>query len=506
MAESVVGIIGRALASGPALAPALTDGREVLTYADLVRCVADEIDWLKSSGASRFALLAENGTGWVIADLALHLAGCLSVPLPAYFTDAQLQHALQDAQIDGLISDDPQRVTRLGDAWLGRGRSTASGCVLYTRACAFDAARAAPGGTVKITYTSGSTATPKGVCLAAAHIEAVAASLAEATAGLSIERHLCLLPLPTLLENIGGVYAPLIAGATCCVPPSREIGMSYGGLDVSRLLAAVSATRPASLILVPELLLVLTAAAERGWSVPSSLKFVAVGGATVAPSLLQRAEAVGLPVFEGYGLSECASVVALNTPAGRRTGSVGRPLPHARVTISDAGEILVACSTMLGYLGDASAAAQPELGTGDLGEFDADGYLYVRGRRRNLFITSLGRNIAPEWIERELSAQLPQRPLIVLGEARPYVIALISGVTSQDESARIDRAIAQANAQLPDYARVRGWVGIETAFSIANGLLTANGRVRRELILARYAELLEEHYRQAAVALPEEIT
>jgi len=497
-------MIARALADAPTAACALDDGSRSLSYGELALRVADEVDWLKSSGAERFALLAENGAGWVITDLALHLAGCLSVPLPAYFTDSQLQHALQDAQLDGLLSDDPQRVARLGNDWRCRGRSAASGLRLYTRAYAFDSGRAAPRGTAKITYTSGSTATPKGVCLSAAHIEAVAASLAEATRGLAIDRHLCVLPLPTLLENIGGVYAPLLVGATCCVPPSRDIGMSYGGLDAPRLLAAVSAARPASLILVPELLLMLTTAAERGWTVPSSLQFVAVGGATVAPSLLQRAAAAALPVYEGYGLSECASVVALNTPNDRRLGSVGRPLPHARVTISNSGEILVAGSAMLGYLGSPAADPQVELATGDLGEFDADGYLYVRGRRRNLFITSLGRNIAPEWIERELAAQLPNRPFIVVGEARPHVSALISGVRSADDVTHLDRAIAAANARLPDYARIRGWIAVEEPFSTANGLLTANGRARRELIIARYAGLIEQHYQHQATALPEE--
>ena len=85
---------------------------------------------------------------------------------------------------------------------------------------------------------------------------------------------------------------------------------------------------------------------------PPSLKFVAVGGASVAVELLERAAAVGLPVYEGYGLSECASVVCLNTPAARRPGSVGRPLPHARVRVDADGQLMVSGVTMRGYLGD----------------------------------------------------------------------------------------------------------------------------------------------------------
>ena len=91
--------------------------------------------------------------------------------------------------------------------------------------------------------------------------------------------------------------------------------MSYGGLDAARLLGTLSREQPNSLILVPELLQVLVVAAERGWQPPASLQFVAVGGAKVSRELLERADAAGIPVYEGYGLSECASVVCLNTPA-----------------------------------------------------------------------------------------------------------------------------------------------------------------------------------------------
>ena len=356
----------------------------------------------------------------------------------------------------------------------------------------------APAGTCKVTYTSGSTSSPKGVCLSGASLDAIAAAVAEATRTLPIERHLCVLPLATLLENVAGLYAPLLRGATCVLPSSRDTGMSYGGLDARRLLATLTRERPHSLILVPELLQVLVTAAEQGWECPSSLQFVAVGGAKVAQSLLARAEAAGIPVYEGYGLSECASVVCLNTPAARRAGTVGRPLPHVRLRIDDAGQVHVAGNAMLGYLGVESnglRSAHDEIATGDIGAFDADGFLRLQGRIGNRFISSFGRNVSPEWIECEIAQRLGSRPVLAYGEARPYVV-LVVGATAHDvPDAAIEAAIDAANASLPNYAQVRRWTRAASPFSFADGTLTANGRLRRAEIHARSASLLDDLYR-----------
>lgn len=487
--------LSEALRAGPASAIALDDGRRSLTYGELASQVGEEQRWLTAGGAERIALLADNGLGWAVTDLALHLSQTLSVPLPGYFTDAQRLHALDDAGIDGLLTDAPDAAREWLPGWRAAGVSARTGFTLFRRQLDSAARAVAPPATTKVTYTSGSTSAPKGVCLSATQLETVAASLAAATSSLSISRHLCLLPLPTLLENVAGLYAPLMTGATCLLPGSDVTGMSYAGPDVPRLLACIAGNRPESLILVPELLQLLVTAAERGWKAPPTLKFIAVGGASVPSALLERAADIGLPVFEGYGLSECASVVCLNTPAAHRAGSVGRSLPHARLRLSPDGEIMVSGVTLLGYLGDVPQPVEAELATGDLGEQDADGYVYIRGRRRNVFITSFGRNVTPEWVEQEIAQHSGLRHVMVSGEARPYAVALVSAAANVDASA-IDRAIDVANARLPDYARVRRWLRVPEPFSFASGLLTANGRLRRDAIASHYGSLLDSLYRE----------
>jgi long-chain acyl-CoA synthetase len=444
------------------------------------------IDRLAAAFASQrlrvLGLLADNGEEWAIADLAAEAAGIALVPLPTFFTRAQLAHAVSSTGMDGLYGAPSGLALELGF------RPAGLDMPLHRRE---SAPVPLPLGTAKITFTSGTTGAPKGACLSAAGQRAVALSLAGATRGLGIERHLCLLPFAVLLENIAGVHAALAAGVRWIAPPLAEVGMSgSSGFDPSACLAAIRKYEPQSVILLPHMLLGLTSLLEAGAARPTSLRFAAVGGARVSPALIRRARALGMPVYEGYGLTECASVVSLNTPHADRPGSVGRPLPHAAARIAADGEILVARRGFLGYVGDTAAGHGDWLRTGDLGRFDYDGFLRVEGRRKNVLITSFGRNVAPEWPEAELLAGGTLAQAAVFGEGRPRLCAVLVAPPAVTEAA-IAAQVEAANARLPDYARVSRWVRATSAFSPQNGLATANGRVRREAVWERYREQLD---------------
>lgn len=474
---------------------AVEDDRRALGYSSLAAAVSAQALWLREHRVSRCALLADNSISWVVADLALLQLDAMNVPVPAWFTPAQIEHVVMDAGIDSILTDDPSRIARDHHGFRAIGIAPESSLTLLkrTRGTAQSAPHAA-----KVTYTSGSTGTAKGVCLSPAAIERVAHSIATVVpAGLS--RHLCTMPLATLLENIAGIYVPLLLGGTCVVPSSRRTGVSYGALDAMALLRAISEAVPDSLIIVPELLRVMVAGVKRGWCPPSSLWFIAVGGASVSQSLLDEALKLGLPAYQGYGLSECASVVTLNTPDANRPGSVGKALPHVSVTLDAHGQILVAGVGMSGYLGQAERTSNP-IPTGDLGDIDADGYLYVRGRIKNMIVTSMGRNVSPEWVEAELTRNAAIGQAIVIGDSRPWLSALIHPAGPNVTSQHVDAAIAAANAALPEYAHVRAWIMLPSPLSFADALLTANGRPRREQIARRFADRIESLYSSTALA------
>jgi long-subunit acyl-CoA synthetase (AMP-forming) len=209
------------------------------------------------------------------------------------------------------------------------------------------------------------------------------------------------------------------------------------------------------------------------------LKFVAVGGGKVAPSLIHEARQIGLPVYEGYGLSEACSVVALNTPEAERVGSVGKPLAHQSIRIAGDGEIEI---------------SQPDtawFATGDLGEIDNDGFLYVTGRKKNVLITSFGRNVSPEWPESVLQSFPEIAQVMVYGEAQSQLSALIVPSGSYISVSTLQTVVDHANQLLPDYAQIGRWHALDKPFSVSDGLLTANGRPRRDQIIEFYRSLTQ---------------
>jgi long-subunit acyl-CoA synthetase (AMP-forming) len=463
---------------------ALADGAACLQWKDLQREVAATAYWLDTMleglpAGGPVAVALDNGAAWVVLDLALISLGRPSLPLPPFFTAEQRSDAMADA---GACL-----VLRPGDP--GETRAAEVAGVWVTAQALPSPPRTLHLGTAKITYTSGSTGAPKGVCLSLAQMEAVAASLVEVIGAEYAERHLAILPLAVLLENVAGLYASLLAGGCYVARPLGELGFADGlRPDFGQLARVAEACQATSLILTPELLRGLTAFLVGSGQRLPALKLVAVGGAKVAPQLLTAARSAGLPAFEGYGLSECGSVVALNTPGAHAHAGVGRPLPHLTVTVED-GEIVVGPSPFLGYVGQPAQAGPVR--TGDLGALDAEGWLAITGRKSNVLITAFGRNVAPEWVESELLGEPEIAQAAVFGEAAASLCALIvpSGSTVGEDA--LDAAVRRANMRLPVYARVERWRET-TPFDPARGQATPNGRPRRQVLHLSHRDFIDQ--------------
>ncbi len=470
----------QALSAAPPEAPVFIGETRVWSAAQVLDDVQVLAHLLQPSRV--VAVLTDNGPPWAIADLACLHAGKVHLPLPGFFTPDQWRHALQQTAADAVLTDHPQLVQALG---LGFESAHAwQGLTLMRRQVS---AVGLPTATCKISYTSGSTGQPKGVCLSAQGLADTAFAVHERLRDLPLQRHMAVLPLALLLENVAGLYAPLLRGAPVNLPGLARVGwQGIGRLNPAALQACAAQAQAHSLILVPELLKAWsTYLAHSGQQAPESLRYVAVGGAGVQRQLLMQARALGLPAYQGYGMTECGSVVSLNRP-NDDGDDVGRPLAHVQIRVQS-GEVRVSSRAFLGYLGG-DPHAEEEFATGDLGRWDDNGHLQLSGRSKNLIINSFGRNISPEWVESALLAQAVIAQAVVHGEGQPHLSALLVPLPGVSDE-RLAQAVQATNDGLPDYAHVLRYRVVEP-FTPMNGLATGNGRPVRAAIFERYAVAL----------------
>ncbi|MCP5155293.1 MAG: AMP-binding protein [Ectothiorhodospiraceae bacterium] len=347
--------------------------------------------------AATVAISGPEGIGWVVADLAASVLGRRVVPVPSFFSPGQVAHLVADAGVDLLLHPPghpdprvPVEVPRLALERPPLGASTTSRPPAYA------------GGAERVVYTSGTTGKPKGVVHGDRQLEHAIGALASAAGASDADHHLTALPYALLLEQIAGIFLPLLVGARASVRPG-PIGAALGG-DVAPIGRLLGRIRPTTTVLVPRLLAGLVALGRVGrLSTGGRLRLAAVGGAPVPGPIVRAARELGIPVRRGYGLSECCAVAALERADSdddpvARPALCGRPLPGLEITLED-GEIVIAGPTVMnGYLG------RPPLGaarwrTGDLGRLGRDGELEVLGRRDRRLVLADGRNVAPEWVE-----------------------------------------------------------------------------------------------------------
>jgi long-subunit acyl-CoA synthetase (AMP-forming) len=453
---------------------AVSDSEGVIRRGELLRRVCSLAADIKTQSGT-IGILAPNGIDWVIAQLGCALAGKIAVPLPTFFSMAQLGHIVRSASVGLILTTDQ---TQLLTQQSGVPTSPISD---------HDAAAGLPDpidGFGQIIYTSGSTGQPKGVRHESGQIVWSAAALAAATGATAEDTYLSVLPLPLLLETICSIFIPAMLGAY--VHFDTALAEQVGRGDAKGISRAFDLKQPTTSVVVPQLLKQWVGELQAGGNrAPSSLRFVAVGGAPVPQQVAEKAWQLGIPVHEGYGLSECCSVVAVNRPGERRSDTVGRPLSGLDVSIDD-GEIVVDGPSITdGYLGQ--GPGQRPWRTGDLGAIDQNGFLKIHGRKDSLIVTSFGRNISPEWIETMLLGDLRVAFCAVVGHGEPYLTAVI--VPSGPGEAWFANAtyndvlglISDCCLGAPEYAVPRACVVSSFQEAVGNQLLT-NGRPARKQI------------------------
>lgn len=416
---------------------------------------------------------------------------------------------------------------------------------------------------ITIIYTSGTTGVPKGVMLTQANVLYDTFYGLQKLEALSMdETFLSFLPLSHVLERTAGYYAPLMAGcrvAFCesvekVVENMQEVGPTVM-VSVPRLFEKIYARIYEDVHQMPPLKRsIFHKAVETGrqyitlryitpgkvgmlriryrffdWLVFSKirkrfggrLRYFISGGAPLDKLINEFMWVIGIPTFEGYGLTETSPAVTLNSPWKVRFGSVGTPLPGTEVRLADDDELLVrGPQVMRGYYNDPAGTAEVLkdgwLHTGDIARIDEDGYVYIVDRKKEIIITAGGKNIAPQPLENELRMDKYISQAFVYGDRKPYLVALLTpnlerliqmgrqeGLDYLDveelvANQRVHKLYAERvqslNDRLPPYQTIKKFILLPRDFSVEGGELTPTLKLKRKVIYSKYQDHIERLY------------
>jgi long-chain acyl-CoA synthetase len=498
----------------------------------------------------RVGLLAENGFEWCVADLAILSAGAIDVPMHAPLVPNQVAYQLRHSGARGVIVSHQGQADKvlavLGELpaleWLVSFAPADAGGRI--RQWTWDGLKHAghrlgPEGRSEvrrredaltgddlatIIYTSGTTGLPKGVVLTHRNLLSNAEAM-QAIARLQPDDVLLSwLPYSHIFARTVDLYLSILAEGTACLAES-----------IDSLLVNLAETQPTWMTTVPRLCEKIwanvehlepaaRAAALRAIFGPR-FRQLASGGAPLPRHICEGFNAAGVPLLEGYGLTECSPTIAFNRVDAYRCGTVGRAIPGVEVAIAGDGEILTrGPHVMKGYWEDPDAtraAIDPDgwLHTGDVGCLDGDGFLAITGRKKDLIITSCGKNIAPCELENLLTSDPYIDQAVVYGDRKPFVSALIvpslarlaaeaqrlgatwPSPTSQEDliecnkinelmKERVDRVMRSVSP--PE--RVKAFLLLARPFRVEADEMTATLKLRRRHILEKYRDRLDALY------------
>ncbi|HEX5902573.1 MAG TPA: AMP-binding protein [Actinomycetota bacterium] len=479
---------------------------------------------------SRVAIVGSNSTRYLVADIAIGLSGGVSVPLYSTAPPDDLADVLRRSRAELLFVGTNAVMNRIDElsttvpiiSFCTDQPSAHRDVVSWTSFLAKGEhaelpafSPVGPDDLATIRYTSGTTGPPKGVAFTHAQLRWMAetiASLIPWSARVRPARYLSFLPMSHVVEGILGAYSPYD------LPAPVEI--TFLG-DLRRVAATLPAVRPTVFFSVPRLyqkvweglgrsrigaryqrmsegrlrrLLrpVVRRRLLRRTGLDACVQLM-VGSAPVDEELLRSFRELGVEIHDAYGLTE-APLVALNRLGRNRIGTVGELLPETQIRVADDGEVLVrGPQVMVGYVEeDHQPFRGGWLSTGDLGHVD-EGWLVIDGRKKDLLKTAYGKYVQASKIEMLLRRIPLVADAMVVGEGRPFCTALL-WTDDIGGTAAIDRAVLEVNRRLSHPEQVKRWAVLRNDLSIERGELTANLKLKRHRLEARFRGAIESLY------------
>ncbi|GGC71191.1 long-chain fatty acid--CoA ligase [Hoyosella rhizosphaerae] len=545
-------------------------------FADNVNKVAKGLVALGVNKGDRVALLSNTRYEWVVLDYAIWTAGGVTVPIYASSSPDQVKWILEDSAAVGLVVEttenasthkavadeakDLKKVLVIDEGALDELVAAGADVSDEDIAARVNSVTAADPAT--LIYTSGTTGRPKGVQLTHFNLQAEVQSILASSLSEYLQQNAkTLLFLP-----LAHIFARVISIA--CVEVRVTVGHTS---DIPNIVAHLGSFQPTVLLAVPRIFekvyngaRLKAHAAGKGkifdkaadtaiaWSKAqdeggagfglkakhalfSKLVYgkllaalggqctaAIAGGAPLGARLGHFFRGAGLKVYEGYGLTETSAAITVNTPGHHRIGSVGRPLPGAKVRIAEDGEVLLSGPVVFdGYWQNEKATKESIVDgwfhTGDIGSLDNDGFLSITGRKKEIIVTAGGKNVSPSGLEDVLRSSAIVSQAMVVGDQKPYIAAVLTldpeaipgwlerngkpadtsvGSLRNDPDliAEIDAVVAQANQTVSNAEAIKKYKILDIDFTEATGELTPSMKLKRNVVAQKFADEIEGLY------------
>ena len=531
----------------------------------------------------RVAILSENRPEWAITDFGSLKTGAVTVPMFSTLTAAQVGYILNDSGAKVICVSTEKQLEKVNaiqdkvptleqviifDSIEGE---TPEGVIQFDAVCELTGDgtdnTTSEDDIATIIYTSGTTGNPKGVMLTHANFISnvqVCKSLIDVS---ETDVLLSFLPLSHVFERLGGHYVPLFSGAKIAYAEStftvaqnmQEVAPTvmlsvprlyetmhdrilravqegsslkqkifHWGVSVGSSVSSAiqQGKKPSAILRLQQNIADKLVFAKLKAATGGRLRFFVSGGAALPQAIAEFFHAAGILILEGYGLTETSPVISMNYPEKWKFGTVGAPVPGVEVQIAEDGEILTrGPHVMKGYFNNEAATAEVIDGegwfhTGDIGIIDADGFVKITDRKKNIIVLSNGKNVAPQPIESELVQSPFISQIMLVGNERKNLAALIvpnfdalkawasdsdtgGGIDTADLPAmlqtrevqqHIQREIRSRLTDFADFEQVRRFVLLEKEFSQEADEMTPTLKLKRNVIIERYSDEIEQMY------------
>jgi long-chain acyl-CoA synthetase len=511
--------------------------------AAMIGCWQAALRELRFVRGDRIGVCLRNSIDWVALDLAALGLGIVVVPLYVDDNADNVAWCAANAEVRALIVESSRTLDALArsnnalpeahvlhpDA--GDTRPSVA-ALLPTTAPAPSFEELSDDALATICYTSGTSGRPKGAMLSHGNIIANVRSCRDTGMARTTDSFLSILPLSHMFERTGGYYLPLSLGAK--VAFCRGIALLADDLvtqaptvmfAVPRIFEKFLERIQQTLAAAPVKRWLFAQCATRGWRVArrqgnwldalalpllraavakpilarlgGRLRLTVIGGAALDPVLAHTFIGLGLPMLQGYGMTEASPVISVNRNDDNDPDSVGPPLPGVDVKVGTGGELLArGGNVMKGYWRNPEATRKVIDGggwlhTGDLAEI-RDGRIYIRGRLKDILVMSTGEKLSPQDAEFALLRDPLFEQVMLIGEARPFLSLLV--VTRETDEQVLIRRANQLLKDFPRWVRIRRAIAVSEPWSIDNGLLTPTLKLKRPLLLEHYKSAIDAIY------------